>query len=45
MEDTAGIADPLAASDAGCLRHVIRTLHERADRRVVVLIDQMWMSI
>ena len=39
MEDAAGIADP-PASDAGRLRRLIRTLHERADRRVVVLVDE-----
>ncbi len=40
MEDAAGIADPAAASDAGRLRYLIRTLHERSGRRVVVLIDE-----
>ena len=40
MEEMAGIADPPAASDAGRLRHLIRTLHERTGRRVVVLIDE-----
>ena len=39
MEDAAGITDP-PASDAGRLRRLIRTLHERADRRVVVLVDE-----
>ena len=40
MEDTAGIADPPAVSDAGRLRHLIRSLHGRAGQRVVVLIDE-----
>ena len=40
MEETAGITDPPAASDAGRLRHLIRTLHGRAGQRVVVLIDE-----
>ena len=40
MEEAAGIAGPPAASDAGRLRHLIRTLHERAGQRVVVLIDE-----
>ena len=39
MEDATGIADPPAGT-AGRLRHLIRTLHERTDRRVVVLVDE-----
>ena len=39
LEHAAGIADPPEAV-AGRLRHLIRTLHERTDRRVVVLIDE-----
>ncbi len=40
MEDAAGISDPPAASDAGRLRHLIRTLHGSTGQRVVVLIDE-----
>ncbi len=40
IEDAAGISDPPAASDAGRLRHLIRTLHESTGQRVVVLIDE-----
>ena len=40
IEDDTGIADSPAASDAGRLRHVIRTLRERTGQRVAVLIDE-----
>ena len=40
LENAAGITDPPAVSAAGRLRHLIRTLHEGAGRRVAVLIDE-----
>ena len=40
LEYAAGSAEPPAASAAGRLRHLVRTLHEGAGQRVVLLIDE-----